>query len=257
MQKASAERNSTDFESATYRRVTARLIPYLFLCYILAYIDRVNIGFAKLQMQHDLGMSDAVYGLGAGIFFIGYFFFEVPANLIMQRIGARLWLGPIMIAWGIVSACTLFVTGPASFYSVRFLLGVVEAGFFPGVILYLTYWYTRKDRVKMIAAFMSAVPLSGIIAGPISGWILDRMGGAAGLTSWQWLFLVEGIPSILAGLVTLVFLCDSPAKAEWLSENEKGLILKRLKEEEELKIGAGHTSHRLIDVFRSPAVWLL
>jgi sugar phosphate permease len=245
------------FEAATYRKINARLIPYLFVCYILAYIDRVNVGFAKLQMQQDLGMSDAVYGFGAGIFFIGYFFFEVPANMIMQRIGARLWIGPIMIAWGIVSAGTMFVSGPGSFYALRFLLGIVESGFFPGVILYLTYWYTRQHRVKMIAAFMTAVPLSGVIAGPISGWILQRLGGAGGLTSWQWLFLIEGIPSVLAGLVTLVFLCDNPIKARWLNEGERELVLKRLEEEEELKTGSGHTGHTLLDAFRSPAVWLL
>jgi D-galactonate transporter len=257
MQNVSAQIEVMEFESATYRKITARLIPYLFVCYILAYIDRVNVGFAKLQMQQDLGMSDAVYGLGAGIFFIGYFFFEVPANMIMQRIGARLWIGPIMVAWGIVSACTLFVTGAASFYALRFLLGIVESGFFPGVILYLTYWYTRKHRVKMIAAFMTAVPLSGVIAGPISGWILEKMGGAAGLTSWQWLFLVEGIPSVAAGLVTIVFLSDSPGKAKWLTQEEKALVLRRLKEEENLKSEAGHTGHRLMDAFRSPAVWIL
>jgi D-galactonate transporter len=256
MKKVSAV-ELTEFESATYKKVTIRLIPYLFVCYILAYIDRVNVGFAKLQMQQDLGMSDAVYGLGAGIFFIGYFFFEVPANMIMQRIGARLWIGPIMIAWGIVSACTMFVRGPASFYGLRFLLGIVESGFFPGVILYLTYWYTRKHRVKMIAAFMTAVPLSGVVAGPISGWILQRLGGVEGLTSWQWLFLVEGIPSIAAGLITLIFLCDSPGKARWLTEKEKSLVLGRLKEEEKLKIESGHSSHHLMDAFRSPAVWLL
>jgi D-galactonate transporter len=247
----------TKFESDTYRKVTVRLIPYLFVCYILAYIDRVNVGFAKLQMQQDLGMSDAVYGLGAGIFFIGYFFFEVPANMIMQRIGARLWIGPIMIAWGIVSAGTMFVRGPGSFYGLRFLLGVVESGFFPGVILYLTYWYPRKHRVKMVAAFMTAVPLSGVVAGPISGWILQRLGGVAGLTSWQWLFLVEGIPSIAAGMIALLFLCDGPGKARWLTEREKALVLTRLREEEEIKIEAGHARHRLMDAFRSPAVWFL
>jgi D-galactonate transporter len=257
MQKSPAAIAVTEFESATYRKITARLIPYLFVCYILAYIDRVNVGFAKLQMQQDLGMSDAVYGFGAGIFFIGYFFFEVPANMIMQKIGARFWIGPIMIAWGIVSACTLFVSGSLSFYALRFLLGIVESGFFPGVILYLTYWYTRKHRVKMIAAFMTAVPLSGVVAGPISGWILGRLGGSAGLTSWQWLFLVEGIPSVLAGMLTLSFLSDGPEKAKWLTEEERVLVLGRLKEEEDLKLDAGHANHRLTDVFRSPAVWLL
>jgi MFS family permease len=184
-------------ESTVYKKITWRLMPFLFACYVLAYVDRVNVGFAKLRMQQALEMSDSIYGFGSGIFFIGYFLFEVPANMILQRIGARLWLGPIMIAWGVVSTCTLFVQGAKSFYVFRFLLGIVESGFFPGVILYLTYWYTGKHRAQMMAIFMSAVPISGIFAGPLSGWILDRMTGIGSMVSWQWLFLVEGIPSIL------------------------------------------------------------
>ena len=158
MKIPSADPSTVQFEAAVYRKITWRLMPFLFLCYVLAYVDRVNVGFAKLQMQQDLGMSDSVYGIGAGIFFLGYFIFEVPANIILQKIGARLWIGPIMIAWGIVSTCTLFVTGANSFYALRFLLGIVESGFFPGVILYLTYWYTGKHRARMVALFMSAVP---------------------------------------------------------------------------------------------------
>jgi D-galactonate transporter len=244
-------------EAAVYRKITWRIMPFLFLCYVLAYVDRVNVGFAKLQMQQDLGMSDSVYGLGAGIFFVGYFLFEVPANMILQQIGARLWIGPIMMAWGAVSACTLFVKGTASFYALRFLLGIVESGFFPGVILYLTYWYTRKHRAKMVAIFMSAIPISGIIAGPISGWILDRMNDAGHLSAWQWLFLVEGIPSIIAGLLTFYFLTDRPAKARWLAEDEKKLVRSRLEEEEELIKKANQSTHRLIDAFRSMPVWQL
>ncbi len=187
-------RYTPEFERQVYRRVTRRLIPFLFLCYIFAYVDRVNVGFAKLQMQQDLGMSDAVYGIGAGIFFIGYFFFEVPCNLLLQRIGAKFWLGPIMIVWGIVSGCTMLVRSASSFYAVRFLLGIVESGFFPGVILYLTFWYTSKHRAKMVAAFMTAIPLSGLIGGPVSGWILDKMSSYGGLRGWQWLYLVEAVP---------------------------------------------------------------
>ncbi|MBZ5583745.1 MAG: MFS transporter [Acidobacteriia bacterium] len=243
-------------EAAVYRKVTWRLMPYLFLCYILAYVDRVNVGFAKLQMQQDLGMSDTAFGVGAGIFFIGYFFFEVPANIMLRKIGARRWLGPIMMVWGVVSACTMLVKGEASFYAVRFVLGIVESGFFPGVILYLTFWYTGKHRSKMVAAFMSAIPVSGLVAGPISGWIMGRMTGAAGLQSWQWLFLMEGVPSLLMGLVTLCFLPDSPLKAKWLSDGERDLVLRRLDEEEQAKRQAGAGSHRLADAFRSPAVWL-
>jgi D-galactonate transporter len=243
-------------EAAVYRKITWRLMPFLFLCYVLAYVDRVNVGFAKLQMQQDLGMSDSVYGIGAGIFFIGYFFFEVPANMIMQRLGARRWIGPIMMIWGVVSTCTLFVKGATSFYALRFLLGIVESGFFPGVILYTTYWYTRKHRARMVAIFMSAVPVSGMIAGPVSGWILDRMTGVGHFAAWQWLFIVEGIPSIIAGLVTLYFLTDKPSKASWLNEDEKKLVLQRLEEEEQQK-DVKQTKHRLVDAFRSLPVWQL
>ena len=176
---------SPDFEKATYAKVTRRMMPFLFLCYVLAYVDRVNVSFAKLQMQQDLGMSETIYGIGAGIFFIGYFFFEVPANMIMQRLGARLWLGPIMAVWGIVSAAMMFVTSATNFYVLRFLLGVVESGFFPGVILYLTYWYTRKHRARMVAAFMTAIPISGMFASPLSGWILKQMTDVGHLKAWQ------------------------------------------------------------------------
>lgn len=244
-------------EAAVYRKITWRVMPYLFLCYVLAYVDRVNVGFAKLNMQQDLGMSDSVYGLGAGIFFIGYFLFEVPANMILQRIGARRWIGPLMITWGVVSACTLFVQGASSFYALRFLLGIVESGFFPGVILYLTYWYTQKRRARMVALFMSAVPISGMVAGPISGWILAKMAGAGHLSAWQWLFLLEGIPSVLAGLVTLVFLTDRPSEASWLDQDEKRLVLQGLEEDHARKLKTGQASHRLGDAFRSVPVWLL
>jgi D-galactonate transporter len=245
-----------DSENAVYNKVTRRLIPFLFACYVLAYVDRVNIGFAKLQMQQDLGMSDTVYGIGAGIFFIGYFFFEVPANIVLQRLGARLWLGAIMVIWGIVSACTIFVKGAHSFYAIRLLLGVVESGFFPGVILYLTFWYTRKHRARMVALFMSAIPLSGVIAGPISGGILARMSGLGGLRAWQWLFLIEGIPSAIAGLVTMFYLVDGPAKAKWLTNEERDRLIRGLHEEEETKKSEGHSNHRIVDAFKSAKVWL-
>jgi D-galactonate transporter len=245
------------FEAATYSKVTWRIVPYLFLCYLLAYVDRVNVGFAKLQMQADLHMSEAVYGAGMAVFFIGYFFFEVPANMILRKLGARRWIGPIMIVWGVVSACTLFVKGAYSFYAVRFLLGIVESGFFPGVILYLTFWYTRKHRAKMVAAFMTAIPVSGVVAGPISGWILARMGGLGRLAPWQWLFLAEGIPSLIAGVVTLYYLPDTPLQSKWLSAEEKSLIVRRLDEEEEIKKEAGGGKHRIADAFRSKHVWLM
>jgi D-galactonate transporter len=232
-------------------------MPFLFVCYVFAYMDRVNVGFAKLQMQQDLSMSDAVYGVGAGIFFLGYFIFEIPANMMMQKLGARLWLGPIMVLWGLVAACTMFVGSATSFYVLRFVLGIVESGFFPGVILYLTYWYPREHRAKMVAAFMAANPVSGVLAGPISGAILAFASDVGGLRAWQWLFLLEGIPSILAGVVTIFFLDDNPSSAKWLTSEERGLLLNRLQEEEDAKRSGGESRHRLIDAFRSGQVWLL
>lgn len=249
--------SSTAFEKSVYRKVTWRLIPFLFLCYTFAYIDRVNVGFAKLQMQQDLGISDAVYGAGAGIFFIGYFFFEVPCNIALQRIGAKRWLGPIMIVWGIVSACTMLVRTEFQFYAVRFLLGMVESGFFPGVILYLTFWYTATHRAKMIAAFMTAIPLSGVLGGPVSGWVLDSLSSVGGLRGWQWLFIVEAAPSILAGIAAFVFLEDSPARAKWLNAEERTLVMQRLQEEQTKRKAAGEGKHRLTDAFRSGKIWVL
>lgn len=228
-------------------------MPFLFLCYIFAYLDRVNVGFAKLQMQHDLGISDAAYGFGAGIFFIGYFFFEIPCNLALQKIGAKRWLGPIMIVWGLVSACTLFVKTEAEFYIVRFVLGLVESGFFPGVILYLTFWYPSRRRAKMVATFMAAVPLSGVIGGPISGWILGTANELGGLRGWQWLFLFEAVPSLIAGVAALLLLNDNPAGAHWLGADERELLLTRLREDS----GGAEGAHSLRAAFRSVNVWVL
>jgi D-galactonate transporter len=247
----------TPFEEATYRKVTWRLLPLLFLSYVLAYLDRVNVGFAKLQMQKDLAFSDTVYGIGAGVFFIGYFLFEVPSNLVLQRVGARIWIARIMILWGMLSSATMFVAGQTTFYVLRFALGVAEAGFFPGIILYLTYWYTRKHRARMVAAFMTAITLSGVIGGPISGGILSRLSGVSGLAGWQWLYLLEGLPSVVVGLLVLFLLDDGPSKAKWLSDEERELLTRRIREEEALKVeeGAGH--HLFSHAFRSPTVWLL
>jgi D-galactonate transporter len=242
--------------AAVYTKVTWRLVPFLFACYILAYVDRVNVGFAKLQMQADLGMSETVYGFGAGLFFIGYFLLEVPANLMLRRLGARRWLGPIMIAWGLISSAMVFVNGTTSFYVLRFLLGVVECGFFPGVMLYFTFWFPAHRRARIVAMLISANPLSGLFAGPISGLIL-KAHGFQGLRGWQWLFLVEGLPSVLAGIATLVYLTDSPATAEWLNDDERAVIAEDLEKEEKLKHRQGASAHRIGDAFRSPKVWLL
>jgi sugar phosphate permease len=246
-----------DPRTATYRKVTLRLIPFLFACYILAYLDRVNVGFAKLQMQADLGMSETVYGMGAGLFFIGYFLLEVPANLILRRLGARRWLGPIMIAWGLVSASMMFVSGTTSFYVLRFLLGVVESGFFPGVMLYLTFWYPHDRRAGIVGMFMSANPLSGVLAGPLSGWILGGTHDLGLLRPWQVLFLVEGLPSVVAGIATLLYLVDSPAQARWLNHGERAIIASDLEREEKAKRIQGSSPHRFLDAFRHGKVWLL
>ncbi len=253
----SIAQQSAQFELATYRKVAWRLIPFLFLLYTLAYLDRVNVGFAKLQMSADLSFSDAVYGTGAGIFFLGYFCFEVPSNVILQKVGARLWIARIMIVWGLISAAMMFTTGETTFYALRFLLGVAEAGFFPGIILYLTYWFTRRHRARMIAGFMTAIAFSGIVGGPLSGWILAHTSGMGGLKGWQWLYLLEGLPSVVVGVAVLLYLDDGPARANWLTEAEKTLLSQRLAEEETIKNAEGVMSHSLADAFRSSKVWLL
>ena len=182
-----------------YSKVTWKLVPLLFICYVISYLDRINVGFAQLQMKSELGFSDTVYGLGAGIFFIGYFLFEVPSNLILEKIGARLTLFRIMFVWGLLSAGMAFVSGPMMFYIIRFLLGVFEAGFFPGVILYLTYWYPGSRRARIIAMFMSGIAIAGVLGGPLSGWIMNDMAGVAGLSGWQWMFILEGLPATFLG----------------------------------------------------------
>ena len=217
-------------EDATYAKVTWRLLPFLFICYVAAYLDRVNVGFAKLQMLNDLKFSETIYGLGAGIFFIGYFIFEVPSNLMMHRFGARKWIARIMISWGVISGCMMLVQTPTSFYILRFFLGVAEAGFFPGIILYLTYWYPAARRAKVTSLFMTGIPMAGVIGGPLSGWILTSFDGVNGLAGWKWLFILEAAPSILLGLMVLVYLNDKISDATWLSPQEKAMLqLKRVR----------------------------
>ncbi|WP_407529811.1 MFS transporter [Methylobacterium oryzisoli] len=200
-----------------YRRATLRLIPFLVFLFILAWIDRVNVGFAKLQMLSDLKFSEAVYGFGAGIFFIGYFLFEVPSNLLLERIGARKTLARITILWGLASMSLAYVQSEWAFYAVRFLIGVFEAGFFPGVVLYLTYWFPSARRSRINGLFMTSFAIAGIVGGPIAGVIMGTMGGVGGLANWQWLFILEGIPSVLAGIAVLALLPDRPRDARWLS----------------------------------------
>ena len=245
-------------EGALLNKITWRLMPLLFLCYIVAYVDRINVGFAKLQLREALGVEvevwSSVYGLGAGLFFLGYFLFEVPSNLILQRVGARLWIARIMVIWGIVSVAMMFMGSRTMFYVMRFLLGAAEAGFFPGVILYLTYWYPARERARAVALFATGGVIAGIVGSPLSGTILG-LDGAGGLGGWQWLFLLEGLPAVLLGFIVLAWLPNRPEEARWLTDAEKGWLANRFKEEAvkpQMRI-----RHRLAEAFTSPRVWLL
>ena len=242
---------NSPFADATYAKVTWRLLPLLFLCYVASYLDRVNVGFAKLQMLSDLKFSETVYGLGAGIFFIGYFIFEVPSNMILHKVGARLWIARIMITWGIISGAMAYVTTPQMFYIMRFLLGVAEAGFFPGVILYLTYWYPAERRGKITALFMTGIALSGVIGGPLSGWIMHAMPGVWDHSGWQWMFIIEAIPSLILGVLVIVYMKDRIRDAHWLSEDEKRLLESNIAHEDSQK---EHLS--VSAVFANGRVWL-
>ncbi|WP_447919273.1 MFS transporter [Achromobacter aegrifaciens] len=232
-----------------YRKITWRLLPFLLLCYVFAYLDRINIGFAKLQMQQDIGISDAVYGLGAGIFFLGYVIFEVPSNLLLTRIGARRTISRIMVLWGLTSASMLFVQGEWSFYVLRFMLGVFEAGFAPGMIFYLTYWYSQSRMAGVMAVVMLAGPIGGIVGGPVSAWIMTALSGAHGLDGWQWMFLLEGLPCVLLGVVAYRYLDDKPAEARWLSADEKALLAA------DLDTRGAQQKHAFKQVLRDPAIY--
>ena len=220
----------SEAETATMRRVTLRIIPFLMVCYFIAFVDRVNAGFAALQMNHDIGLSAAAFGLGGGLFYISYVICEVPSNLAMAKVGARIWIARIMISWGIVAACMALVVGPYSFYAVRLLLGAAEAGFFPGVILYLTYWFPAEYRGRIVALFMVAIPLSSFLGSPISAALL-QLDGLAGFHGWQWMFLLEALPAVILGIVSFFFLVDGPASARWLTEPQRQWLTGRLAEE--------------------------
>jgi ACS family tartrate transporter-like MFS transporter len=245
-------------ERETVSKVTWRLIPFLFLCYIIAYIDRINVGFAGLQLQKAFGVDASryyeIYGWGAGLFFVGYFLFEVPSNLALHRIGARLWIARIMVVWGAASSAMMLARTPTAFYIMRFLLGAAEAGFFPGVILYLTYWYRTKDRARTIALFATAGAIAGVVNSPISGALL-QLDGALGLAGWQWLFLTEGIPAVVVGVIVLFVLPDKPERARWLSAKQKEWIRGEL-EQERVQLGT-HQWDRLRDVFTSGQISML
>lgn len=244
--------STIDAEDLIYRKVIIRLIPFLFLCYVCSYLNRINVSFAKIQMAQDLAWSDAVYGLGAGMFFIGYFAFEVPSNIVMYKVGARRWIARIMVTWGIISAGMMFVHTPMQFYVMRFLLGVAEAGFFPAILLYISQWFPSSRGAKVTALFMAAIPMSGVIGAPLSGWIMHSLSGAQNLAGWQWLFLLEGIPTILVGLFAYFYLTDRIEDAHWLNDTDKRVLRHNIERESE-----GKHLHRLMDGLKDPKIWLL
>jgi D-galactonate transporter len=243
--------------AALYGKIAKRIIPVLMVSYLLAYLDRVNVGFAKLQMLNDLKFSEAAYGLGAGIFFIGYLLFEVPSNILMMKIGARKTICRIMILWGLISMGMAFVHTPMQFYVMRFLLGVAEAGFYPGIILYLTFWFPSHTRAKMTALFYTAVPLSGMLGAPLSGWIMESMNQFHGVSGWQWVFLIEGLPSVLLGLAIPKLLHDSPEQAPWLTHAEKSRVRADLQIEADRKLRHTGGDSSILAGLRNVRVWHL
>lgn len=236
------------------RRVMLRILPFIFLCYVISYLDRTNVGFAAISMNKDLGLTATMFGWAAGLFFFGYFIFEIPSNLLMQRFGARVWIARIMITWGLISMATAFATGPISFSILRFLLGVAEAGFTPGVYLYFTYWFPGKWRAKAIAAFLLGIPTANIIGSPLSGWLME-MHGIMGLKNWQFLLVAEALPAVLLGIACLFVLVDTPAKARWMNDREKTWLGERLKQEQQA-IGSSH-GNTLRSALTNPKVFTL
>ena len=231
---------SAELEKRVLRKITVRIVPFVMLLYFIAFIDRVNIGFAALTMNKDLGFSPTVFGFGAGIFFLGYFLFEVPSNLVLDKVGARIWIARVMITWGVISAGMAFVQGSASFYALRFLLGAAEAVFFPGIILYLSYWFPARQRAAVTAIFMAAAPLSTVLGSPVSGALLE-MHGMFGLSGWQWMFIIEAVPAVILGVVVLFYMTDRPEKAKWLKDDERNWLVTAMNAEAAKK--AGTASH--------------
>lgn len=245
---------ANDDERRLYRKVVTRIIPFIFVCYVLNYIDRVNVSFAKLQFQSDLNLSDASYGLGVGLFYIGYILFEVPSNLVLQKIGARKTITRIMCLWGLISMAIAFVSSPLQFYLVRILLGAAEAGFFPGVILYLTFWFPNRMRGRIMSFFVLAIAASGMIGGPISGLVMQHLGGFLGFKNWQWLFLIEGILPVAMGIAAFFVLDDRPRDANWLSEREKDLLVANLSAATRPEGRSGVQA--FLSALRKPALWI-
>ena len=239
-----------------YRRITLRLIPFIFICYLFNYLDRVNVGFAKLQMLDALNFSETVYGLGAGIFFIGYVLCGLPSNLALNRFGPRRWISLMMITWGIFSTCLLFVTTPVEFYALRFLTGMAEAGFFPGIVLYLSRWYPNQRRGRIMALFMSAIPVSGLLGGPFSGWILNHFAaGQGGMAGWQWMFLIQGVPTVALGALAFVQLCDKVEDARWLAPEQRQRVKTDITNDELSRPVHGKSS--VASVLTMPFIWIL
>jgi ACS family phthalate transporter-like MFS transporter len=259
MQTRASERAKFTFggtreESDLYKKVIFRIIPFIFICYVLNYVDRVNVSFAKLQFQNDLSLTDASYGLGVGVFYIGYILFEVPSNLLLQKIGARKTITRIMCLWGLISMSMAFVSSPAQFYAARIFLGAAEAGFFPGIVLYLTYWFPHQIRGRVMSFFVLAIAVSGIIGGPLSGWILQHMGGVGGFKGWQWLFLIEGLLPVLMGVCAYFVLNDRPRDASWLSEEQKQVLTSNLS-----SAGDAHQHSPLrafLSALKNPKLWV-
>lgn len=249
-----AEQNQPVDAKQLYRKISLRLIPYIFVLYILAYLDRVNVGFAAVEFKRDLHLTDSIFGLGGGIFFLGQFFFDLPSNLLLSKVGPRVWIARIMITWGVIATCMTLVRGAHSFLIVRFLLGVSEAGFFPGMVLYLTYWFPSRERASALAKFLTATSIAGVVGGFISHFLL-KLDGVAGLHGWQWLFLMEGIPTFVMGFTVLWVLKDHPRDAGWLTDTEKKWLEAEL--ERDQKEGGASEKHRLVDALKMPMVWVL
>lgn len=242
---------SAELETRVLRKITLRIVPFVMLLYFIAFIDRVNIGFAALTMNKELGFSPTVFGFGAGIFFLGYFLFEVPSNLVLEKVGARIWIARVMITWGLISGAMAFVQGANSFYILRFLLGAAEAGFFPGIILYLSYWFPARQRAAVTAIFMAAAPLSTVLGSPVSGALLE-MHGLLGLSGWQWMFLIEAAPAVILGIVVLFYMTDRPEKARWLRDDERNWLVTTMNAESAGK--AGTASHSVWRGLADPRV---
>ncbi|MES2069328.1 MAG: MFS transporter [Pseudomonadota bacterium] len=243
-----------DSDNKLYRKIGLRIIPFLFICYVVSFLDRINIGFAQLQMKHDLGFSDAMYGLGAAVFYVGYVLCEVPSNLLLAKFGARKTFVRIMSLWGLASVGMMLVSTPYQFYALRFMLGVFEAGFFPGIVLYLTYWFPATRRAAVMSIFFAGVAIAGVLGGLISGWIMRDMAGVAGMYGWQWMFAIEGAPAILLAVVAHFYLDDNPAAAKWLSSAEKSQVASRLAAENHGM--QGRANHSFAGALRNPKVYL-